>query len=41
MQLGLVIDAARFGRPAKEWLNGMVSDPIVDYHSVLPPLVPP
>ena len=39
-QLGVAVDGARFGRPARSYNLGFLTDPLGGVHSVLPPSVP-
>ena len=39
-QLGVCIDGARFGRPAREYRSGMCTDVSRGHHSVPPLTVP-
>ena len=39
-QLSVAVDGARFGRPARAYNLGFLSDPLGGVHSALPPMVP-
>ena len=39
-QVGVCIDGTRFGRPARDYTAGFISDPVADNHLVLTPSVP-